>query len=404
MSGFQRKLLPVQAHAVWHSLRQIHGLTGSVILAHVMGIGKTTMAFAIHHVQHVVNLMYADIRDYPDQHINPKSADYTNGAIPCPFATQMYAKYGFYCPCAAGSPTRFIKERLGVSVALVPTGLLDTWTAEHRACFKPGSQLLERAHHSKGGIKLDQWKFLRGEEEKHSINGHPNTSTFYPRLENSTCFVLSTSDSVEKHFLLPKQNQDVKSYNFTPDPEMKKQKDGTMKKVQHKPKLQSCPSSQSVIVSLFFKDEFHLRQSKAIQAITRIQDLQNIRLQSIDPLAWGVKRFFRVALVLMSGTPLTNGPLDIAPFVKRMVVPAWGHDNVLRNWMGEELTKLGERWKAYCATKIDRTAADEVLISLPPLVEKLFLRWTTESDLLGHQCVRVPPNFFEKISCSYGEY
>ena len=115
-------LLPVQAHAVWHALQQIQSLLLSIILTHVMGIGKTTIALCIAHVQHEINRMHTEIRAFPDQHCPPGTTDRT---MVCPFRETMFTKWGFHCPCAPTSPTYFVKERLGVPVCLSPTGLLD---------------------------------------------------------------------------------------------------------------------------------------------------------------------------------------------------------------------------------------------------------------------------------------
>src|SRR6266516_4834111 len=67
--GLKRKLLPCQAHSVVRSLLMhqpdsirhcFHG--------HSMGIGKTTITFAIHRIQHLINLMRADIKARPNKH------------------------------------------------------------------------------------------------------------------------------------------------------------------------------------------------------------------------------------------------------------------------------------------------------------------------------------------------
>jgi len=72
---FGRKLLPVQAHSVWHCFKIFNGVEQSLFLGHVMGIGKTTIAYAIYHIQHIINRMHDDIRQAPGKHVPEGSLD-----------------------------------------------------------------------------------------------------------------------------------------------------------------------------------------------------------------------------------------------------------------------------------------------------------------------------------------
>jgi hypothetical protein len=120
-----------------------------------------------------------------------------------------------------------------------------------------------------------------------------------------------------------------------------------------------------------------------------------------------------IALVLISGTPLTSGPLDIARYVQLMAKPFWGEHPVLRKFMGNELQELGERWrKAILRVTDSPTAKDEreftdvrakVDKELPGLVETLFVRSTTESRLNNSPVVTVPPAEFRTIYCEHKE-
>jgi len=114
--GFGRHLLPVQAHGVWHALQMFHSPVKSVFLCHMMGISKTTMAFAIHYVRHTINRMWTHIQKNPSKH--KVDTDLTSDS--CPSNNEMFQRYGFHCPCTPQSPTQFIKLKLGVSGAIVP--------------------------------------------------------------------------------------------------------------------------------------------------------------------------------------------------------------------------------------------------------------------------------------------
>jgi hypothetical protein len=114
-----------------------------------MGIGKTTIAFCIHYIQHTINCMWIDIEQAPSQHYLKDDCVKDKCAKVCPSQAKMYKHYGFDCPCCLNSPTHFIKKRLGVIVALVPLSLINTWKYEFSQCFPSSSKQVLMIAHSK---------------------------------------------------------------------------------------------------------------------------------------------------------------------------------------------------------------------------------------------------------------
>jgi hypothetical protein len=390
--GFHRFLLPVQAHGVWYSLRLIHGLEGGVILGHGMGIGKTTMAFAIHWVQHCINRMWDDIEKNPHKHYSPELAVTDPEHTKCPSASSMKKEFGFDCPCHPDSPTHFVKQRYGISIGLVPLALVDTWKAEHKMCFPDNTDQDITVAHGMGRVTEEQWELLKGDEQELEYSDtepdepkYPAPSVWHPRLENGKCFVLSTEDSFLKYFTDSTHNQTstVFTRSFTPKtedgiPQPRQQKSGTYDAIS------SC------IVSLLFKDEFHNRKGPTIRCI------ECLVAEQPD---------YRIACVFMSGTPITTGPKDLVGFVELMRWKGWKKHTVLKNWRGTGLRDLATSWERLMA-KQKKTIDDEeevakIIKKMSPLVEALMVRFTVESNFLGRTVVKAPKSVFKIWQCKH---
>jgi hypothetical protein len=95
--GFSQKLLLCQAYCLVRTLVIHNTNVHSCFHRHAMGIGKTTIAIAAHHVQHIINIMHNDILEVPLLHAG--AAD--NSDTACPSNEQVVKKYGFDCPCAS---------------------------------------------------------------------------------------------------------------------------------------------------------------------------------------------------------------------------------------------------------------------------------------------------------------
>jgi hypothetical protein len=88
-----------------------------------------------------------------------------------------------------------------------------------------------------------------------------------------------------------------------------------------------------------------------------------------------------------------------------MKTTTWKHDDVLKNWMGDKLKNLGVGWAKYCQnnSELDPGYVNSVISEFTPLVEKLFLRFTTTSDFFGFPPVKVPKNVYKEIVCVHPE-
>lgn len=413
---FKRKLLPVQAHAVWHILTRVHdeGI-GSVIVGHVMGIGKTTMAFCVHHIQHLLNLMWAHIKQNPQSHVNQMSSDHTDIQQNCLINTYMRGTFGFDCPCAAGSPTRFIPEKLGTSVALLPLGLLDVWTAEHKLCFgtpppdvkgktrQPDIQYLARAHNSTTGLTMHDRDHLCGQKFHYrSSNDEQQLLVYKPVLQNSSIFVITTSDSFQTGFIEP--NTQKISWSFQPPAKLLPARGNLPERWKDQPVEKKSQGALTAIIKFLFQDEFHLRRSQANNAI-----LQAMLSHNKGPYMSGSLRpnqpFFRIALIPMSGTPIMTGPKDIELHVKHMVLPSWNKHKVLKHWQDNELKIYGDNWEKYCKNPQSEAlvaAISHIHTDLSPLVEELSIRFTMQSKFLDQVPVRTPINRYLEVECSHG--
>ncbi|TGO31766.1 hypothetical protein BHYA_0414g00020 [Botrytis hyacinthi] len=130
--GMSRKLLPCQAHAVVRTLKLWHSNVHNVMHGHAMGIGKTTIAIATCHIQHLINLMHQDILTHPEKHITGKAS----ATAICPSNDQVNKKFNMDCPCFISSPTHELGVSYGINVILSPPSLLTTWRWEHDKCYE----------------------------------------------------------------------------------------------------------------------------------------------------------------------------------------------------------------------------------------------------------------------------
>ncbi|KAK2629475.1 hypothetical protein QTJ16_000295 [Diplocarpon rosae] len=365
------------------------------------GSTKTTVAFIVHHVQNVYNILWDRINQNPNQHISKDADDMTG---PCPSAQLVFEEYGFHCPCSSSSPGHFIKPRTGATLVLSPTGLLDTWTREFNACLDPGDSdayqnrfgySLARAH---GGASptADQWNLLQGKEEilpltedGEIVNGVPQMSWFSPLRKNGRVIILSTTDSVDSKFLSHQSNRKVHSWDVQ-EYNKAKAKDGGGEAQKEEP--------YSHHISCFSKVH-------CVQAVLRAQRSNGLRSE-FEKTQYGNLGFIEVSLNWLSGTPLVSGPSDIAPLVELMVRDEWIQDPELKKWRRKELVRLGLQWaKNIKKGAVDEEVTQQVLRALPQLVEALFIRFTLKSVLLDRPVVIIPRNIFKLISATHpGEW
>jgi hypothetical protein len=357
-----------------------------------MGVGKTTIAIASHHVQHIVNLMHADIKASPHLHISAVDNQNTE----CPSNSTMLKKYGFDCPCAKSSPTHRIKARLGINLVLSPLGLLKTWSDEWKKCYSASNPLqmaFVLAHRSaktahSNDMTSEKKSLMQSSE---APRGEDQAPQCFPQLTNSQVTCITTSQSFESQVL--NQFTRVKTYTWQPQGEQKKNSKGETYTTRPKIRSKSIPYVALSVASLW-RDEAHLER---LATSSTIKTLKN--------------SFFRlpqnqgIHINIMSGTLLTTGPTDIAHYIQCMARASWKDHPVLRHWCNDEAIALGLEWDKLVKGGDVRPEKSQAIIDrFKPLIEVLVLRFTPESNFLGTgPVVVVPPNFYTEIKCKHSE-
>jgi hypothetical protein len=403
--GFGRRLLPAQAYSIWHCLCQLHSPVVSTLIGHTMGIGKSTIALGIIYVQHIMNMLWDDIFKDPLKHCAKD-----NNEECCPINKEVFALWGFDCPCAAGSPTHFCKQRFGIAAILIPKSILSVWESESRACYKPPVEdgvLVSNApsimttvfaynqadlkpyHSLLFGQARPQWKRMATDKSgnqrevyttdpKRGASGTQTTNRYIPRLVNSSIVVITTSHSWQSNFLDKTREVINKNVGSSRNPHM-----------------QMTDQSQKSIVSLFFRDECHIERNE------RSESIKMFRL-TIDR-----QQHWDFACFPMSGTPLTAGPGDIEWWIKVMCRDSWrsGTDKTLRKWSDYQyLEKITKSWNTAVKKQDEgaRATMKDIIRDMQPLVEKICIRFTTDSRLNGQRPMKIPACEYKEVKCDNG--
>ncbi len=137
--------------------------------------------------------------------------------------------------------------------------------------------------------------------------------------------------------------------------------------------MRSTAPFPTAVVAHLARDEFHLEKNKGSKTITIIRRLRQWQAAA-----------FHIRMIIMSGTPLTNGPSDMAQYIMLMARELWKTDTeLLAKWTGTEIEQLGERWDDMCKKRTVTPAETErVLQKFQPLYERLMVRFTVESNFL----------------------
>jgi hypothetical protein len=383
--GLSRQLLPVQAHGVFTILSRHHSVHGSIFLAHVMGIGKSTMIIATHHVQWVFNLIWNDIQKNPDRHCNKE--------IACSSALRIQEKYGFVCPCDPNSPTHFVKPSQGSSLLFVPISLLRTWKHELSECYSAdgldsyttgANRFGTRFVFAYGGSFSWTPELRKAvcpiEEPRKDEAGNPIPPRIKAKLSNSSVMIITSSNSFP--------TQVIKKLTV---------------RVEYLPTRRSRTlvfkgDYVQLAIGSFYRDEAHMERKDTSLTIRRLMEIQNLMARPLYPN-------FPLRLTIASGTPLTTGPIDIAYYVSAMVRPEWRQHRVLRKWMKKEAIELGISWDEMCKNgNVTLDDAQDMVRRFRPLVEELMLRFTTKSDFLGAgPVVEVPKSKYDDIMCKHSD-
>ena len=370
-----------------------------------MGIGKTTMAIATHHVQHLINLARAHIDNNPELHFKSGSLTTETGiATVCPTNDRMIQKFGLDCPCAPCSPTFPLKASLGCGLIFVPRTLLTTWRREWTACYEdddnlvtkksnPFKMLLVTGHDS---VKTSDPVYLHASRTRllahvEQLSSNDNRApTWQPRVENSQVLCLTTSDSFVKQVL--EKFKSTHTYRWTPPPGTRKDPK-TGRDVPTKPRERTQDYSYSpVVFASVWRDESHLEKNRGVKTIGKLElPFWKVSRRWPEEL-----RHPQYHLNVMSGTLVTAGPNDIAHYVTHMKRPEWKHHDELKKWMNDEAVTQGERFHNLVATQKLTAEEGAVFVKLfKPLIETLVLRFSPDTNFLGlGPVVVLPPNWY----------
>lgn len=364
-----------------------------------MGIGKTTIAFAVHHLQYLINRIHHFISRQPSGvHYLP------NLDGPCPHNDQVLKRYGLDCVCWKESPTYGMEAILGVTMAIIPRSLISNWTKEWKDCHsEPGSDITKEsnpydmrlcvAHNdAKGDNRMtnDMRDVLRSATTFGAPGEHPLIKA---RLENSRVFCLTTAQSFKTHV-----RDSMKGYREWSIPQPSSTKWNPKKKavVPYQPRdLKKSVRYVELVFAHIWRDEAHLHRLPTSSTMGVLNDG-----------VFGLPHYSECHLNIMSGTLLTTGPKDIAAYLKIMGQRAahlWEQHDELRKWTKGEMDKLGQSWdKNIKLGTIDDEFTRKTVAQMKPLVETMVLRFTPESNFLGTgPVVTLPPNFYSEIACRH---
>ncbi|KAK8900714.1 hypothetical protein QC760_010648 [Botrytis cinerea] len=349
--GMSRKLLPCQAHAVVRTLKLWHSNVYNVMHGHAMGIGKTTIAIATCHVQHLINLMHQHILLHPKEHVTGKSSM----AGSCPSNDYMNRKYNLDCPCSISSPTHELDVSCGINVILSPPSLLTTWRREHVKCYENENSfdmaciIVHRIAGSKNSHPLEdvyESMVCKGQDASR------------PRLSNSRYICLTTAQSYNSYI-----------HDFF-----------------------SKTKKQEYKLSSLWKDECHKEKGSDSPTIKLIKSNKHLNISSVH-------------LNPMSGTMITNGPNDIVEYLNLMHVDEWKYDESLLSFDVGKLRSLGKEWESKLKSNKVEESSDifkKVITSVQPIIEATTLRFTPDTNFLGTgPVVILPPNYHTNIACQH---
>jgi hypothetical protein len=361
-----------------------------------MGVGKTTMIAGWAHTQHRINHIYAHVKQAPELHLDPTRPQ--DPKAPCPINDTIYEMFGFDCVCAKSSPTHWVSPKWGFTVVLAPAGLMQVWVEQISQCFPEVDDgvgdvldmVLVKAH---GATKMSPQdiKGIQGQETlQSSDHGQtPRPSLVKPRLRNSKYVVLTTSHSFDERVLKVLTKRIV--WEEQPAGIRKQNAKGEWYTTKPKAIMRSTAPFPTAVVAHLARDEFHLEKNKGSKTITIIRRLRQWQAAA-----------FHIRMIIMSGTPLTNGPSDMAQYIMLMARELWKTDTeLLAKWTGTEIEQLGERWDDMCKKRTVTPAETErVLQKFQPLYERLMVRFTVESNFLdAGLVVKTPLASYRELLC-----
>jgi hypothetical protein len=415
-------LLPQQAHTILIGLLLMKD-NGHVFCGSGMGLCKTRTTMAIHHIQHIINLMWARIRKDPAGHVSPeeyqepaeddnRTEEERREARICKVNQKMIDEFGFDCPCTKDNVAGRIPERPGVFVVLVPNGLLDVWEKEWRLAYgiKRGRKLPYdkndfrqplymlahgNARKEKGNLVERYMKsahcksYLDPEEVKANPAALPVCT---PRLENSRCFIVTTSESWDTKFGLLSQFED-KVYEKREYPDI----------IDRKGNRKQVPSKiihhvwHKLVINILVRDEVHL-QNNADSYTTKL--LRGKFIQS--------EQNKDIACIFHSGTLVCRGIPDLAWIIEPLIMlektqQLWQRHPVLHKLLDNSAVKKAKDWIQRLRNwnvPITREETEAHIKLIRPLIETLVVKFSPRDEFFdAGPVVPLKPNFYIELPC-----
>jgi hypothetical protein len=407
--GMTRKLLFVQAHEVVEFLL-MRSQTISAFVNHAMGIGKTTMAIAVHVINHTLSIMRNEISLRPQQHLDGQARK-ADPVLQCPSNNKMLQKYGFDCPCSRANLSSHIRTFKGPTTMLAPSSLAKTWRSEWQACFglreelPCGTGIMDYVFvwaHNKAYSKSGAWR--NGCEEFAMAEALPSTPDTYKsvppgpadmtfNVQSSRIFILTTSQSFPTNVV----TRLVRPYTYIIPATSTTTRTGRPKEnpATRETILYSCFLPGSIWI-----DEAHKERLETSAASTALKMCIKLFKATDHP---------PMPIHPMSGTMMVNGAIDLHMYTSKMVQAAkgrWEAHPVLKKFSNDELKTQGAAFdKAIRATLTNETTIIEHANLLREFVDVVTLRVNETTKWLdGTPILKLPRNEYFEIECALDPY
>jgi hypothetical protein len=190
------------------------------------------------------------------------------------------------------------------------------------------------------------------------------------QLSNGRVTCVTTSQSFDSQVLQKFRRQ--MTYTWQPDGESKNNKRGETYTRRPRERSRVIPYIALSVASVW-QDEAHLERLETSATIVVLRS-------SFFKLPQNCGMHHNI----MSGTPLTTGPTDIAHYISRMSRRFWENHPVLKGWMNGEAIELGTMWDKLVRTGYVKEEASLMIIKqFKPLIETIVFRFTPNSNFLG---------------------
>lgn len=354
----KRQPFPYQLFAAFWMLQTERGLEMGGFLSDEMGLGKTMTAITYFVLSVHILRNHEHVRQHPERHLaNDNSSD------KCP----LQHKFPFRCSCISSVySARKLEPRPGPTLFVVPTSLLSVWLRQWADTIEKISPL-------------------------RLVFGHgPVPTKDLDRFERCGILARDSPDALALQLNDAEDDDDEKPINATRFAVIT-----TSGSCHHARRLvESRDERNKVIASrdwrALVRDESHLDKRAESGTVNLFSQL----LPSHgSPAIW-----------LLSGTPYDRGPIDIRAWFGVLEGEGWQADKVLSLAANKKFHVLANRvhnnlsrGRGPSSDEWEELRADARTLS--QILERIMIRWESETTWFGKQLVDLPPNEHRDISC-----